>query len=118
MSGSFGSYDAGASNGDDLYRDYVYAESGTFSKVLTNGDYELTLHLGNPLFAMDSVRVMLEGSEVEVVNTSQGQVVEKVYQVTVTDGQLDIRFVDQGGSTRWAAIRALDIVRLVHRSLR
>jgi hypothetical protein len=44
------------------------------------------------------------------VTTSAGQVVERTYRVSVSDGQLNLRLADLGGSGWWAMINGLDII--------
>jgi len=95
----------------DLLRDQVAVDfgssSGTFLVDLANGEYEVTITLGdsNPKNGMG---VILEGVQVATVSTAGGVYDTQTHTVTVSDGQLTLRLERQGSS--YVTINALEIV--------
>lgn len=81
-----------------------------FAVNLPNGTYHVTLTAGDPATVVDSMGVMLQGQQVDTLNTAAGQSVTRTYTVTVTDGMLRLEIRDLGGITNTTAIQALDIV--------
>ncbi|MCA9174993.1 MAG: Ig-like domain-containing protein [Planctomycetales bacterium] len=105
--GSIGSRDR--VTGTDLSRDFNFGRDGTFVADVANGDYEVTLLIGDATVAHDNVGIYLEGTQVDTVTTAAGEIITRVYVVTVADDQLTLRLDDQGGSDVNAVINALDI---------
>ncbi len=110
QSGVIDSRDYG--NGMDLTRDLNFTTQGTFAVDLPNGSYQVTLTLGNALWAKEQMGVFLEGSQVDSVNAAVGQVVTRTYTVTVSDGQLTLLLRDLGGDDPYVVINGLEIIAL------
>ena len=96
--------------GDALLRDFNYTEDATFALDLANGQYDITVTLGDLAEAHDEMGVMLEGEQVDTVTTAAGQSAAHTYRVSVSDGQLNLRLFDLGGSDEWVMINGLDVV--------
>ncbi len=96
--------------GDALLRDFNYTEDATFALDLANGQYDITVTLGDLAEAHDEMGVMLEGEQVDTVTTAAGQSAVRTYRVSVSDFQLNLRLFDQGGSDEWVMINGLDVV--------
>jgi fibronectin type 3 domain-containing protein len=112
QAGAVGLGDTERSIGDDLERDFTYLEVGTFSVAVPNGTYEVTVILGDTQGSSsgkDQMGVFLEGAQVDTVSTVQGQVVSNAYQVTVSDGVLDVLLDDLGGANPFLAIQGLEV---------
>jgi fibronectin type 3 domain-containing protein len=89
--------DRGTAN--PLTRDLDLGRDNTFLVDLPNGTYDITAWLGDPKYARDQVAIWGEGNEVASgLTTAAGEVVQPTFRVAVTDGQLTLRFADQGGS--------------------
>ncbi|MHC4717410.1 MAG: BACON domain-containing protein, partial [Planctomycetota bacterium] len=85
--------------GSDLERDFSFHSSVTFLADVSPGTYQVTLWLGDlGVYAHDLMGVFLEGVQVDTVSAAAGEVVSRSYTVTVVDGQLTLRLVDQGGT--------------------
>ncbi len=95
--------------GSDLTRDFNFTPQGTFGVDLPNVSYQVTLLMGSAYFK-DQMGVLLEGAQVDSVNTAAGQVVTRTYTVTVNDGQLTVLLQDLGGDDPYVVINGLDIV--------
>jgi len=98
--------------GSDLHRDFNYLESGTFSVALPNGTYDISVTLGDTdtkRQAHELMGVFLEGTQVDSVTTSPGEVVNNTYTVSVNDGILDLMLDDLGGSNKWVMLIALEV---------
>jgi len=92
-----GSRDRGAP--DDLRRDFVfYTLDRTFKVDLPNGEYNVTLVIGDYSYTHDLMDVYAEGVlEVNDLTVAVGTFSELVFTVTVSDGQLNLGFHDDGG---------------------
>jgi hypothetical protein len=93
-----------------LLRDFNYTEEATFALDLANGQYDVTVTLGDLAEAHDLMGVFLEGEQVDTVTTAAGQNAVGTYRITVRDGQLNLRLFDLGGSDPWVMINGLDVV--------
>jgi hypothetical protein len=93
-----------------LLRDFNYTEDATFALDLDNGQYDVTVTLGDLAEAHDLMGVFLEGEQVDMVTTAAGQSAVRTYRVSIGDGQLSLRLFDLGGSDEWVMINALEIV--------
>jgi len=102
-------YAISRSNGDDLLRDFNYTRDATYGLDLANGDYDVTVTLGDTALLHDLMGVFLEGVQVDSVTTGLGQTIATTYRVSVGDGQLNLRVADLGGSDGWVMINALDV---------
>ncbi len=107
QSGLVSSLDRGT--GSALTRDFCYAGTATFAKDLPNGNYDLTVTLGDAMQAHDLMGVFLEGMQVDAVSTAGGQFYVKTYSVNLSDGQLTLLLKDLGGTDAYVMINALDI---------
>ena len=95
---------------DDGLRDFVFARDATFLVDLPNGDYDVTVSLGDLAYSFrDDMRVYLEDSLAGTVTTWTGIVNTSTYRTTVSDGQLTIRFYDPDGISEIVCVNALDI---------
>jgi hypothetical protein len=95
---------------DALLRDFNYTEDATFALDLANGQYDVTVTLGDLAEAHDLMGVFLEGEQVDTVTTLAGQSHVGTYRITVHDGQLSLRLFDLGGSDVWVMINGLEVV--------
>ncbi len=96
--------------GDALTRDLNYTHDATFAVDLPNGEYDVTVTLGEVLISHDQMGVFLEGGQVDSITTAGGQFAVNTYRTSVSDGQLSLGLLDLGGGNYWVAINALDIV--------
>jgi subtilisin family serine protease/fibronectin type 3 domain-containing protein/methionine-rich copper-binding protein CopC len=102
--------DISRGTGTDLTRDVNFTHDGTFAVDLPNGQYDVIATIGDTSLAHDLVGVFVEGAQFDMITTSAGQTVTRIYHVGVSDGQLNLRLADLGGSDWWAMICGLDIV--------
>ncbi len=96
--------------GDPLTRDVNYTNDATFAVDLPNGEYDVTVTMGEVLISHDQMGVFLEGVQIDTVTTGPWQFEVNTYRTTVNDGQLNLRLQDQGGSNFWAVINGLEVV--------
>ena len=96
----------------DLRRDLVLGATGhTFNVDLANGDYEVTITIGDQLYLHDKIDVYAEDiQKINDLSTVAGVFQELTFYVTVSDEQLNIRILDQGGVQPDWVINALTIV--------
>jgi hypothetical protein len=88
----------------------VHGTDGTFLVDLANGTYNVTPTLGDSATVCDQVALYAQGRMlVYGVSTAAGEFVSPSYQVQVSDGQLELRFVDGGGLPTGFSLDALDI---------
>ena len=104
---------------DDLRRDFVCSRNdATFNVDVPDGDYTVTLIVGDGAYTQDMIDVYAEG--VLVINdltAQKGTFQEVSFTVTVIDGQLNLTFHNDGGiSTNWVCnaivVRSLGIIRV------
>lgn len=96
--------------GSDLLRDFVYGPDFTFLVDVANGSYQVTVNLGDMgPYQHDSQGVFLNGMQVDTVSTVAGQVLQKVYKITVTTGQIIVHLKDMGGSDPNVVMESLEI---------
>ena len=83
----------------DLTRDLVLgATEHTFNVDLANGDYEVTITIGDQQYMHDLIDVYAEGIlKIDDLSTTAGVFNQIVFYVTVSDEQLNIQILDQGG---------------------
>lgn len=96
---------------DDLRRDLVQSTSDhTFNVDLANGQYKITLVIGDQGYMHDLIDVSAEGIlQVNQLTVSAGKFSTQVFTVTVSDGQLNLKFHDAGGSDSNWVINAIII---------
>ncbi len=102
--GTIDSRDRGENSGDDLQRDFNYATGSAEFAVDVPAEpavYDVTITLGDGSTGTgprDDMGLFIEGQQLATVTTNPGQYVVKTFQVTVSDGQFNLRLEDQGGS--------------------
>jgi len=97
---------------DDLKRDFVMHSSAarTFKTALSNGQYAVTLTMGDNDYAHDNMVVKANGStKLADVDTAQGAFAVNTFNVTVSNGNLEIEFSDAGGSDPTWVVNGLTI---------
>jgi PKD repeat protein len=98
---------------DSLTRDLHRGPAGTFLVDLPNGTYRVTATLGDAFVRRDQMAIWAEGRKVASdLTTNAGQFVRPSFQVAVTDGQLNLRFVDEGGNNPYFTLAALEVERV------
>src|SRR5262245_32840377 len=107
LSGTIDSRDRGT--GTDLNRDFNFTTDGTFAVNLANGNYNVTITMGDASFPHDQMGVFLQGTQVDSVTTAAGSVATHTYSVTVSNGQLILHLKDLGGNDPNAVINGLTI---------
>jgi len=109
-SAAFGSLDRGV--GDKLTRDFVFdfdTATKEFRVSLPSDTYNVTVLMGDTLFAHDNMSVTIEGHPNSNIDTSVGQIKTITNVVNVTDGQLNIVFGDAGGADPNWVVNAIEI---------
>lgn len=96
-------------SGTALTRDLAYTKDGTFVVDLPDGEYDVTLHIGDTLNAHEQMGIYFEGALADALSTAGGEVIARTYRVTVTDGQLSLRLDDLGGPNAYVTIVGLQI---------
>jgi fibronectin type 3 domain-containing protein len=96
---------------DELRRDLVFASvDRAFSVDMANGEYEVTLLVGDQSYVHDLIDVYAEGFlEANDVSAAAGTFSEVVFTVTVSDGQLNLLFHDDGGADANWVINAIAV---------
>jgi parallel beta-helix repeat protein len=103
-----GALDRGTAN--PLTRDFHYGPSGTFLVDLANGYYAVRPTLGDALALHDDEALWANGIRLaSSLTTRAGQFIRPTFGVSITNGQLALQIVDQGGSDPNFAIDGLDI---------
>ncbi len=89
----------------DLHRDLVFSRHDRdFIVEVENGDYEVSVILGDIQYRHDDYSVSVEGVEIGRVTTDKNYETVTA-DTTVTDGELTFSFEDHGGSDQnWAVI--------------
>jgi fibronectin type 3 domain-containing protein len=85
---------------DALRSDFVFSSfDRTFNVDLPNGHYQVTLIVGDQNYMHDKMDIYIEGVMVaHNITVPAGTFTEITFTVTVSDGQLNITFHDDGGS--------------------
>jgi len=82
----------------------------TFNVDLVDGDYQVTVIIGDQDWMHDMIDVSVEGTLViDDVTVAAGSFEERTFLVTVTDGQLNLGFHDDGGSNPHWVVNAITI---------
>ena len=93
----------------DLLRDGHYGTDNTFLVDLANGNYIVNITLGDAA-ARDLVDVYVEGVQVlDNFTTAAGQYAHRSFPVTLSDGQLTLRF-DDDGFDPFFSINAIEVL--------
>lgn len=94
-----------------LTRDLNHGSDMTFQVDLPNGEYNVTLTIGDETAAHDDIGIFLQGKSnpVDTVSSLTGQFLTKTYKVDVSDGMLLLNLKDLGGSSSDAVINGLTI---------
>jgi subtilase family serine protease len=109
LSGSVASADRGI--GTALTRDFNYTlTQATFAVDLSNGTYNVTLHMGDMIYAHQGMGVSFQGTQVDNLSNAAGQILTRTYTVTVTNGRLDLGLSALGGLNTAAVIEGMEIV--------
>jgi serine protease len=106
---SLASRDRGAP--DDLRRDFVFSNANhTFSVDLANGEYEITVMVGDQSYTHDEIDVYAENIQVvDDLTAVAGAFQQATFWVNVTDGLLNLRFLDDGGADPNWVVNALTL---------
>lgn len=81
----------------------------TFLVDIANGIYEVKTILGGGS-PIDRLDILGEGKTVaSTLSIPYQEYFEQSFRVEVTDGRLDLRFVDRGGASRYWALAAIEI---------
>jgi fibronectin type 3 domain-containing protein len=104
-----GSRDRGAP--DDLRRDFVYSSiDRTFKVDLANGEYNVILVVGDNSYTHDLIDIYAEGIlKRNDLTAAKGTFSGVLFTVTVSDGQLNLLFHDDGGTDGNWVINAIVI---------
>jgi fibronectin type 3 domain-containing protein len=96
---------------DSLRRDLVFSSSDrVFNVDLANGEYTVKLTIGDNNYMHDNIDVYAEGAlKVNDLTVSAGSFTQQTFGVTVYDGQLNLKFVDDGGSDVNWVINTIEI---------
>jgi hypothetical protein len=93
-----------------LTRDFNSGRDGTFLVNLVDGNYTVTVTLGDAKALHDDESIYAQGLLIASGLTTQaGQYLSKSFSVQVANGQLALRIVDMGGSTNTFALDALSV---------
>lgn len=107
--GSIGSADRGSGDGvNDANRDFVYGrEDAQLNHTIANGIWAITINMGDKDYSHDLMGVRAEGMTLRTgLNSAAGEFPYVNGEVTVTDGELNFEFFDDGGSDpNWAITR-------------
>lgn len=95
-----------------LTEDFVQTDSGgaTFAVNLPSSIYNVSITLGDALYAHDLQGIYFQGSQVDTVSTNADQFTTRTYSVTVSGGQLQFTLKDLGGVDLYDALDSMDIV--------
>jgi fibronectin type 3 domain-containing protein len=107
LPGAIGSRDR--ATGTNLRRDFNLTALGTFVVDVPNGNYDVTITLGDASAAHDEMGIFLEGARADTVTTAKNQFSAKTYRVTVADGQLTVLLDDLGGVDASVVIAAIEV---------
>ncbi|MCA9120705.1 MAG: hypothetical protein H6822_35840 [Planctomycetaceae bacterium] len=96
--------------GNAAEQDFNFTTDGTFAVDVPNGEYEVTVVVGDlGRYAHDDVGVFLESVQRDRVTTNAGSLSRATHTVEVTDGQLTLRIADLGGRDANGCIESLVI---------
>jgi len=116
LTGTVGGRDRGT--GSDLARDINFSALATFAVDLPDGQYDVTVRLGDMGAGHDQAGVFLEGALAASTTTLAGQVEVRTVRTTVADGQLTVVLDDLGGSDANVAIAGLEVAEVAPPQIR
>ncbi len=99
--GSVAARNRSGENGvNEINRDFVLSEQpAMLSHKISNGTWTVTLNMGDEEYSHDQMQVWAEGKrQGENIDSGRGLFPYHIFDVEVTDGQLDITFLDAGGA--------------------
>lgn len=105
----------GLDGASDITRDFVYSRNTiTLSHKIANGEWELSLNMGdlgvNSDSKRDNMQVVAEGKTLaDDVDTEPGEIKTVTGTVSVTDGELNIILSDNGGTNPYWTLNRLTI---------
>ena len=105
-----GSFDRGAPN--TLLEDGASGTDMTFLRDEPNGTYTISVVMGDNNFARDQMQIYAQGAASPIVtnlNSGVGTFATATFVVTVTTGQLSLRFKDGGGIDPTVVVNTLEI---------
>lgn len=102
--------------GNDLVRDGVSMQDGTFVIDVENGLYDVTIYLGVVTGKIDEMALEVEGVE-DVFLPPRGPNVFRNYTANVTDGQLTLRFDGDPGLDRTFRVSGIGLSQSAGRSI-
>src|SRR5262245_42761603 len=86
--------------------------TATFLADVDPGTYHVTATVGDPSVARDQLALIAEGQRVASgISTARNQFQNVSFDIDVTDGQLTLQFLDEGGVSSGFSIAALQIGR-------
>ena len=96
---------------DALRSDFVFGSSEhTFNVDLANGDYAVTVTIGDLNYMHDNIDVYAEDTlKIDDLGAAMGSFQEVMFTVSVADGQLSLRILDDGGADPNWVLNALTI---------
>src|SRR5262249_33190959 len=84
--------------------------TATFLADVDPGTYHVTATVGDPSVARDQLALIAEGQRVASgISTARNQFQNVSFDIDVTDGQLTLQFLDEGGVSSGFSIAALQI---------
>jgi PKD repeat protein len=91
--------------------DGIRGTRGVFLADVPNGDYQVTVTLGELNKVRDNVSLWAEGILIDPDIDTSGTSFEVItFTVAVADGQLRLRIEDMGGANRYFSINGVDVV--------
>jgi len=97
---------------DNLRRDFIFDSSdATFVPWdIPNGDYLVTVTIGDQNYRHDLIDVYAEGFlKINDLTVEAGNFAERTFTVTLSDGELNLRFHDGGGTDANWVVNAITI---------
>lgn len=94
-----------------LLEDGHWGTNNEFQVDVANGTYYVTVVMGDASFSRDemSVTSLDDLTGLSGINTAAGQFQEGSFATTVTDGQLNLQFLDGGGSDAYFVVNSISI---------
>ena len=96
---------------DALLRDFVFTPRGRFTAFLENGDYDVTVTLGDATASHDQMGASVQGTELPPATTAKGVFATRRFRACVADNRLELRFDDGGGNDANVVVNAIEIAR-------